>query len=102
ATAYNGRYIMNGFASDKSYVDQKLIVPRSLSAGNLKICGVLLAYGDPQTRAMMKQFTGWNFVPTEVGQQITREVVAGVQAGKLRPVIGKVVSFEQLPAAVAA
>ena len=39
-TAYNGRYLMMGFASDKSHADQKLIVPRQVSTGNLKLCGV--------------------------------------------------------------
>src|SRR5262245_54227502 len=42
--AYNGRYLMMGFASDKRFVDEKLIVPRRLAAGNIKLCGVLLAY----------------------------------------------------------
>ena len=41
---YNGRYLMVGFASDKSHADEKLIVPRRISAGNFKLCGVLLAY----------------------------------------------------------
>ena len=42
-TAYNGRYLMMGFASDKTCADEKFIVPRQISAGNLKLCGVLLA-----------------------------------------------------------
>src|SRR5439155_4894954 len=43
-TAYNGRYLMMGFASDKTKADEPFIVPRRVAAGNLKLCGVLLAY----------------------------------------------------------
>src|SRR5215470_13348748 len=42
--AYNGRYLMMGFASDKTVADEKLIVPRRVAVGNFKLCGVLLAY----------------------------------------------------------
>jgi len=31
--AYNGRYLMMGFASDKRVADEKLIVPRRLAVG---------------------------------------------------------------------
>jgi len=44
--AFDGRYLIMGFASDKSVVDEKLIVPRSVSAGNFSVCGVMLAYLD--------------------------------------------------------
>jgi NADPH2:quinone reductase len=102
AIAYNGRYVMNGFASDKSHADEKLIVPRSLSAGNFKLCGVLLAYADEATAPVFKQAMGWNFVPNAVGRRITEEIVSLVLARKITPVIGRVVSFEELPAAMEA
>src|SRR5262249_27585484 len=40
-TAYDGRYLMMGFASDKTVADEKWIVPRRVALGNLKLCGVL-------------------------------------------------------------
>ena len=43
-TAYNGRYLMMGFASNKVVADEPFVVPRRLALGNLKLCGVLLAY----------------------------------------------------------
>jgi NADPH2:quinone reductase len=98
--AYNGRYLMMGFASDKSFADEKLIVPRRVSAGNFKLCGVLLAYADPATSAMMKQAMGWNFAPTALGGKIMRGIVELVTQGKLKPVIGDVVEFEEIPAAI--
>lgn len=99
-TAYNGRYLMMGFASDKRYADEKFVVPRSISAGNLRLCGVLLAYADPNIGPVMKKAMGWNFVPDTLGQTIMREIVDRVVAKKLKPVIGKTVPFEALPAAL--
>ena len=95
--AYNGRYLMMGFASDKSRADQPLIVPRRLSTGNFRLCGVLLAYAPEQIIPVMKAGMGWNFCPNELGAQITREIVEGVRKGELRAVIGKVADFETLP-----
>jgi NADPH2:quinone reductase len=100
--AYNGRYLMMGFASDKKYVDERLIVPRALSAGNFKLCGVLLSYAPPAVAQMMKKAMGWNFASDALGAQITREIVELVLAKHVRPVIGRVVDFEELPAALEA
>ncbi|MBW2270730.1 MAG: zinc-binding dehydrogenase [Deltaproteobacteria bacterium] len=102
AIAYNGRYVMNGFASDKSYADEKFIVPRSISAGNFKLCGVLLAYADATTGPVFKQAMGWNFVPNALGKSINEGIVALVLERKIKPVIGRVVAFEELPAAMQA
>lgn len=100
--AYNGRYLMMGFASDKRAADEKLLVPRRLLAGNARLCGVLLAYAPEPAIPMMKKGMGWNFVPSSLGERITREVAALVQAGKLKPVIGRVAKFEQIPEAITA
>jgi NADPH2:quinone reductase len=98
--AYNGRYLMMGFASDKSFADEKFIVPRRVSAGNFRLCGVLLAYADPKTSAMMKQAMGWNFVSDALGEIITKGIVELVKAGHVKAVIGEVVEFEDIPAAI--
>jgi NADPH2:quinone reductase len=100
--AYNGRYLMMGFASNKCVADEKFLVPRRLMAGNVKLCGVLLAYAPEPAAKMLKRGMGWNFVPDQLGARITREIVAQVQAKKLRPVIGSVVAFEEIPAAIEA
>jgi NADPH:quinone reductase len=100
-TAYNGRYLMMGFASDKTVADEKFLVPRRVLLGNLKLCGVLLAYAPEAVAPLMKKGLGWNFVPTSLGERITREVAAGVAAGKLKPVIGRVAKFEEIPDAIA-
>jgi NADPH2:quinone reductase len=100
--AYNGRYLMMGFASSKTVADEKFVVPRRIMAGNMKLCGVLLAYAPDAAAKLFKKGMGWNFVPDALGASITREVVAQVLAKKLRPVIGSVVAFEEIPAAIEA
>jgi NADPH2:quinone reductase len=101
-TAYNGRYLMMGFASDKTVADEKFLVPRRLLAGNLRLCGVLLAYAPDAAAPLLKKAMGWNFVPSSTGERITREVAALVQAGKVRPVIGRLAKFEEIPDAITA
>jgi len=101
-TAYDGRYLMMGFASDKSVADEKWIVPRTVMAGNFHLCGVLLAYAPEAVARMMKKGMGWNFVSDERGRAIMREIVELVQRKQVRPVIGRVVDFEDVPAAVEA
>lgn len=101
-TAYNGRYLMMGFASDKTKADEPFIVPRRVAAGNLKLCGVLLAYATPEVATMVKQAMGFNFLRRELGQRITDSVVELVRAGRVRPVIGRVVPFEEIPAEIEA
>ena len=100
--AYNGRYLMMGFASDKAVADEKWIVPRRVMLGNFKLCGVLLAYAPEAAAPLLKRGMGWNFVSSRTGERITREVIEGVLSKQLRPVIGRVVSFDDVPAAVEA
>lgn len=102
ALAYDGRYVMMGFASDKSFADEKLIVPRRVIAGNMKLCGALLAYAEPAVAAMMKNAMGWNFCLRDRGLALHRELVSLVLAKKLRPVVGRTVRFEEIPAALTA
>jgi NADPH2:quinone reductase len=98
--SYDGRYVMIGFASDKRYVDEKFIVPRRIAMGNFKLCGVLLSYADAATAKMMKRATGWNFCSDALGERIMAEVVELVRQKQLSPVIGEIVDFEALPAAI--
>jgi len=100
--AYNGRYLMMGFASDKTKVDEPFIVPRRVCAGNFRLCGVMLVYADPGVAAMVKQARGLNFMSRQLGQQITDSVVELVRAKHVRPVIGHVVQFEDIPVAIEA
>jgi len=101
-TAYNGRYLMMGFASNKEVADEPFVVPRRLALGNVKLCGVLLAYAEPALAELVKDAMGWNFAPGELGQRIAAEIVDLVLAGSVKPVVGKVVAFDELPTAMEA
>jgi NADPH2:quinone reductase len=101
-TKYNGRYVMMGFASNKVVADEPFLVPRRIMLGNLKLCGVMLAYAQPDVSAFLKTGMGWNFVAGELGERIMQEIVDLVLAGKVRPVVGNVIGFDEIPAAIEA
>jgi NADPH2:quinone reductase len=101
-TGYNGRYLMMGFASDKAVADEPYVVPRRVALGNIKLCGVLLAYADPELAGLVKTAMGWNFAPGELGERIMGTIVDLVTAGDLRAVVGQVVRFEDIPDAISA
>ena len=102
ATAYNGRYVMIGAAAGKTTADEPFIVPRQVMGANVRLCGVLLAYAVPEIRALVKQAMGFNFLPREVGERITAEVVDRVRARRVRAVVGAPVDFEAIPDAITA
>ncbi len=97
--ARNGRHLMIGFSSGIEAEDQS-VTPRPVLFGNFALLGVLLAYSS-QAPAI-KRATGFNLVPREVGETIHAELVQQLEAGRIRPVVGKVVSFDALPAALEA
>jgi NADPH2:quinone reductase len=100
--AYNGRYLMMGFASNKVVADEPFVVPRRIALANGKLCGVLLAYAPPDLAAIVKDAMGWNFTPADLGARINAAIVDLVLAGEIRPVVGKVIGFDDLPAAIEA
>ena len=101
-TAYNGRYVMMGAASDKTKVDEPFIVPRQVIAANVKLCGALLSYAQPEIVPFVKQAMGFNFAPRELGQQINDSIIDLVRTNAVRPIIGQVRPFDDIPAAITA
>jgi NADPH2:quinone reductase len=102
AIAYNGHYLLMGFASNKLVADEKFLVPRQASLGNFHFSGVMLAYAAEPMAAMLKRGMGWNFPSYVLGADIQKQIVDLVLAGKVRPVIGATVPFSQTPSAFAA
>jgi NADPH:quinone reductase-like Zn-dependent oxidoreductase len=51
---------------------------------------------------MLKGAMGWNIAPRELGDRINDEIVELVRKQAVRPVVGRTVAFDQLPAAVEA
>jgi NADPH2:quinone reductase len=101
-TKYNGRYVMMGFASNKVVADEPFLVPRRVMLGNLKLCGVMMAYAEGPMADFLKTGMGWNFAPAELGRQIMRDIIEQYDAGTIKPVIGRVIDFEQIPAEIEA
>lgn len=101
-TAYNGRYLIMGFASNKLVADEPFVVPRRVALGNLKLCGVLLNYQSDDMVGVIKRAMGWNVAPRALGERATDEIVQLVRAGAVHAVVGSTPAFEQLPAALAA
>jgi NADPH2:quinone reductase len=101
-TAYNGRYLMMGFASNKQVADEAFVVPRQVALANVKLCGVLFAYATDEMAELVKTAMGWNFPSGRLGEQIMREIVDLVARGEVRAVVGSVVSFDEIPAAITA
>jgi NADPH2:quinone reductase len=100
--AYNGRYLMMGFASNKTVADEAFVVPRQVALANIKLCGVLFAYAADDIARLVKTTMGWNFAPRHLGEQIMREIVDLVAQGKIHAVVGDVVDFDEIPAAITA
>ena len=99
-TVYNGRYLMMGFASNKLVADEPFLVPRRVMLGNLKLCGVMLAYAQPAMAELVKTAMGWNFASEELGAHIMREIVELVLAHQVEPVIGRTIGFDEIPDAI--
>lgn len=100
ALAYNGRYVMMGFASNKAVADEPFVVPRALALSNARLCGVMFNYQSDDMVSLIKGAMGWNVLPTDLGRRVHAEILDRYRAGRIRAVVGDVVSFEDLPQAI--
>jgi len=95
----HGRHVMVGFSSGIESEDTGF-EPRPLLFGNFALLGVILVY--TRTPEAVKQATGWNFMPRSVGDEVEVELETLLARGAIRPVIGRVVGFDEVPAALEA
>jgi NADPH2:quinone reductase len=93
----NGRHLIVGFASGIEAEDRPSVTGRTLCFGNISLVGVLLAYG-PESAAARQ--AGVNRTPREVGDRVHAHLIALLAAGRIRPLIGQTVGFDELPAAL--
>src|ERR1700677_1111173 len=99
AMAFGGRHVIAGFSSDIDFED-KGITPRQFVYGNISLIGVCLAYVEEPVP--FRQFTGCNFVSHSDGEKVHEMILDLIRAGKVRPVVGRVVPFDQIPQAMEA
>lgn len=96
--AANGRLMMIGFASGIEAEDRPLgVTGRVLCFGSVSLMGVMLAYADP---VHANPAPGIHLTPRPVGEKIQTALEALLAAGRIRPVIGDVIGFDAIPAAL--
>jgi NADPH2:quinone reductase len=97
--AFNGRHVIAGFASGIAHEDAG-IVPRPVLFGNFSLVGVCHAYVDDPLG--FRRATGFNFPAHRDGERLHQALLTLVEQGRVRPMIGRVVPFAELPAALEA
>ena len=91
--ARGGRLVMAGFSGDIGAEDTAGITPRPLLFGNFSLCGVMLAYhGDGP------KLGGANLLPRALGEEVQRRLLALLDEGRIRPIVGRTASWRELPA----
>jgi NADPH:quinone reductase len=93
-----GRLLMIGFAGGIEAEDRPTLTPRAIMFGSISLIGVMLAYTtDP---AMENPLPGIHIQPREVGAKAQRALDDLLAQGRVKPFVGKVIAFEELPAAL--
>lgn len=105
--ARGGRHLMIGFASGIEAEEVPMVSGRMMCFGNFDLIGVILAYTPPE---IVGKIAGASNMPvprfnpptTDIAQGLQAHLVSLLTAGKIRPVVGGEVPFEQLPQALEA
>ncbi len=84
---------MAGFSGGIEAEDQPALTPRSIVFGNFSLGGVMLAYHEGPTK-----LGPVNLLPRALGERVQAELVARLDAGHIRPIVGRVASWRELPA----
>lgn len=98
--AANGRLLAIGFAGGIEAEDIPSLTLRPFLFGSLSLVGVMLAYAaDAQGE---NPAPGIHLTARVVGERVHARLEALLDAGKIKPFVGKVVDFAELPAALEA
>ena len=94
--AHGARYVLAGFSGGIEAEDSG-IVPRPILFGNFDLCGVMLSYrADP---GAVKRASGFNLFSD--GERVHTHLVALLDAGSIRTVVGRTAPWTELPAELA-
>ena len=59
-----------------------------------------MVHDDDEMIAVVKEAAGFNFAAASVGREIHRQILDLVLDGAIKPVVGSVVDFDDIPAAL--
>ena len=103
--ARGGRHLVVGFASGIEAEEVAMVSGRALCFGNFDILGVILAYRDRSVvphaeRFMPVPVPRFNPPPADLGQRVQADLLELLAAGSIRPIVGSITPFDQLPHAL--
>jgi NADPH2:quinone reductase len=96
--AHEGRYLVAGFSSGIEAGETGL-PPRPVAKGNFSLVGVMMAYQSQPIPGLRD--AGFSPFPREVGEGVHADLCRLLDAGRIRPIVGRRVGFEEVPAAYA-
>jgi len=91
--AYNGRLMLTGFSGGIEAEDEAGLLPRPIIFGNFSVSGVLMTYGDPDAFGLV----GIHVVPRSRGEAIHADLLSRLEAGEIRPIVGRRAAYSELP-----
>jgi NADPH2:quinone reductase len=92
--AREGRYVAVGFNDDPESGNTGRPL-RKVSMGNFSVLGVMMGYNDMPVE--FRRF-GLNTFPPAVGREVHAALLELVSAGKIRPVVGRVIGMDEVAA----
>jgi NADPH2:quinone reductase len=100
-----GRHLIVGFASGIEAEEVPMVSGRMLCFGNFDLVGVILGYRDDDAAEvggflMPVPVPRFNAPPASLGRRIQAALLDLLSAGRIRPIVGRTVGFEQLPEAL--
>ena len=105
--ARGGRHLTVGFASGIEAEEVPMVNGRILCFGNFDMLGVILAYTPPEIAGKIAGASGmpvprFNPPTTDIAQKVQDHLLSLLADGKIRPIVGGEVAFEELPQALEA
>jgi len=103
-----GRHLVVGFASGIEAEEVPMVSGRALCFGNFDMVGVILTYHDDDDPGGIDGFVmpvpvpRFNPCSAAVGRRVQAALVALLDAGRIRPIVGRRMPFEALPQALEA
>lgn len=102
-----GRHLVVGFASGIEAEEVPMVSGRALCFGNFDLVGVILSYVDAAVAPHATPFAPvpvprFNPPVSEIGQRIHARLLALLERGAIRPIVGQRVPFEGLARALEA